>query len=593
MMDDRILNTPENGSADLSSLSVDNIERIEIVRGSTSALYGGNAVAGVVNIITKNPSPEPKSSFSSLYGTYQTSITQISDGATIDRFSYLFNGNYKSSQGHRDNSTYYSGDSHLKLTYKFNDKTDLMLDMGKYQDKTESPGARPAKDPAKRKISQKILGNSRVSTKRDFGEDDRSYLNTIFKTGNLKIRNYLNLNDDDNHREWIDALDSNNHYMADAHYRSITYGTEFLTYLDISNERRLTLGVNLEGNRFETEQKTVNVTTGVLASWYSPLVAWDAQRGNYSAYLQNEARFGDVLVTIGGRWDNPTDFKSQFSAKGNLLWHIKPETTLRVSAGDSYRAPSLNDLNWPRDEYAEGNPDLIPEKGKSFEVGLEHTFSKPKLTSGLNLFRQTLTDMIAWAPTGSMGPWGNRWKPDNVNQAWMTGLELGTTCRAIKEITFNLNYTWLDASQRNKEDRCYIYDPITYATLEVIRESETRHLAYTPSHKVDLGASFNHLAGQEDLFLDMGAQYIAPTYQYFIKTDLGFPVEKAWTRTKKLSGYWLANLKLRKSVKKVEFSLGVENLFNKQYAIQFGSDINDRDYPMPGRTILGGLKLEF
>ena len=585
MVDDRILNAPNSGEADLSNLSIDNVERIEVVRGPVSALYGGNAVSGVVNIITKNPPAKTVDSFSTLYGTYQTTITQLSSGANFGKLGYLFTGNYKSSEGHRDNSAYHAGDSHLKLDYAFSETNRLTVDIGNNEGQKENPGARPAKDPSKRKPSQLILGNSRVSNLHDFDETDKSYLNTILKMGNLKLRTYLNSGDDDNHREWIWLGD---HYSKDSNFQTISYGSELMAHWDVAEQRGLTLGLNVDANRFKVVDREENITAGTT----TPL-EWDTRRGNYAAFIQNEINLGEILLTLGGRWDNPTDFESQFSAKANLLWHLEPTTTLRVSAGDSYRAPSLNDLNWPKDDSAEGNPDLIPEIGRSYELGLQHTSESLKLTTELNLFRQTLTDMIAWAPTGSMGPWGNRWKPDNVNKAWNTGLELGLTCRQVKDITFNLNYTWLEARQRNKESRCYISDPITFAVLEVIRESETRKLAYVPSHKVDLGSSFAHFAGKEDLFLDLGAQYVAPTYQYYEKTDLGFPITNAWTETKKFSSYWLANLKLRKIVKNLEFSLGVENLFNKEYTIQAGSDIDDRDYPMPGRMVVGGLSVRF
>lgn len=586
MIDDRVINAPSSGGADLSFLSTDNVERIEIIRGAASSLYGGNAVSGVVNIITKNPSLQPKSSLNTLYGTYDTSITQLADSRSFGNFGYTFNGNYKSSEGSRDNSTYYANDSHLKLNYKWTDEVKLLFDMGEYKGKNEMPGTRPAKDPSKRTVSQITLGNSRISTRRDFGESTKSYLNLVFNLGQLKIKSHLNYWDDDNHQEWISFTGA--HTTRDSNYRTNTYGMEAIANLDFSHLNHWTLGASGDGARYRVDDDEINLQTKTLTE-----TKWYARRGNYAAFVQDEIKLNNVLLTVGGRWDNPTDFDSQITGKGNLLWHINENTSLRVSAGDSYRAPSLNDLNWPTDAFAEGNPNLKPEKGKTYETGIKHELESFKLTTEMNIFRQTLNNMITWAPTGSMGPWGNRWHPSNLNTAWINGLELEMTYRQIKDITLNLNYTMLSAFQRNKEVRQYIYDPITWITLDVISKSKTRQLAYTPSHKVDIGASFSHLGGVENLFLDTDVQYIASTYQYYSASDLGFPIETVWTETKKQGGYWLANMKVRKSINNFGLSLGVENLTNKQYVIQLGSSIDDRGYPMPGRTILGGIEFRF
>ncbi|MEK7449100.1 MAG: TonB-dependent receptor, partial [Planctomycetota bacterium] len=374
-------------------------------------------------------------------------------------------------------------------------------------------------------------------------------------------------------REWMWA---GKHYTEDANFKTTVYGTELITHFDFSADRRSTFGVNAESNTFKVSEDEINVTDNLPVS-----SAYDAKRGNYAAFLQNEIKFGKVALTVGGRWDNPTDFASQFSAKGNLLWHIAPVTALRVSVGDSYRAPSLNDLNWPQDDSAEGNPNLLPEEGTSYEIGVKHTFND-SLSGGMNLFRQTLDNMIAWAPTGSMGPWGNRWRPSNLNKARINGLELSNTYQ-IKNITFNLNYTLLDAKQRNQELR----DSGTN-----LMESETRKLSYVPSHKLDIGISVKHPAGIEKLFLDISGQYISDTYQYYA-VYAAWPATKVSTDSKKLPGYWLVHLKLRKNIKDTTLFLGVDNLTNKEYAIQFGSSLDDRDYPMPGRSVSGGLEVKF
>jgi outer membrane cobalamin receptor len=576
MVDDRVINAPSSGGADLSFLSADNVERIEIMRGAASSLYGSNAVAGVVNIITKNPSLRPKGYINILYGTYDTSITQFSDSRSFGGFGYLFNGNYKSSQGHRDNSAYYANDSHLKMNYKWTDEMKLSLDIGANENKNDSPGTRPAKDPSLRTASQITFGDSKISTSRDFGESAKSYLNLVFNMGHLKIKHYINYWNDGNHQEWVSLGD---HFIRDSVYRTTSYGLEALANMDFSALNHWALGVNADGARFRITDEETNLTTPSSAD-----TKWNARRGNYSAFAQNEMKLNNLLLTLGGRWDNPSDFDSQLTGKGNILWHMNETTSMRVSGGSSYRAPSLNDLNWPKDAFSEGNPDLQPEKGKTYEIGIKHELKPVKLTAEMTVFRQNLKNMIAWAPTGSMGPWGNRWHPSNLNTAWINGIEFSAASKVIDNITFSLNYTLCDARQRNKE----LVDSATNAM-----ESETRKLAYTPSHKTDLGIRFNNLGGMEKLFLDFNVQYISSTYQYYTIYE-AWPGTAVWAETKKQGGYWLANMKLRKNTAgNFGFFVGMENITNKDYVIQLGSSINDRGYPMPGRTVLAGAEFRF
>ncbi|MBA7573050.1 hypothetical protein ES708_14839 [subsurface metagenome] len=96
----------------------------------------------------------------------------------------------------------------------------------------------------------------------------------------------------------------------------------------------------------------------------------------------------------------------------------------------------------------------------------------------------------------------------------------------------------------------------------------------------------------ENLLLDIGVQYTADTYQYY-SVYAPWPATSVSTTSKKLDGCWLANFKLRKKAGRMEFFSGMDNIFNKDYTVQFGSSLDDRGYPMPGRTVSSGLKFEF
>ncbi|HDZ62138.1 MAG TPA: hypothetical protein ENH40_03205, partial [Nitrospirae bacterium] len=156
MVDGRPVNSPSTGSADLSWLSVDNIERIEVVRGPGSALYGANAVAGVINIITKSPPEEFTAKVTTSYGTWDTLITRLENGWKLGDFSYSVTANRKNSNGYRDNSAHESRDISAKLFYEFDKEVNLSLSGGHYHGRTENPGAKPAENFNMRTGSQQL-----------------------------------------------------------------------------------------------------------------------------------------------------------------------------------------------------------------------------------------------------------------------------------------------------------------------------------------------------------------------------------------------------------------------------------------------------
>jgi len=570
MVDDRIINSPSMGSADFSSLSVDNVERVEVIRGPFSALYGANAVGGVVNIITKPVPKEPLKNISTLYGSYQTSINTIESGMSDKQGGYLFNSNYKTSQGHRDNSEHHSTNTTLRLNYQDESSINFTVDTGYFTEKTRTPGARPSADPAKRTASQLAIGNDEVSSLVDFDQKESSYLNTLFASGDLKLHLSFNKKDDVNHREW---MSSGKRISQDSNYQTTVSALEVLQSFSLSNHQ-LMIGATIETNQFNTLSKDLDVASSTVTTR-----EWDAERTTYSGFIQDEIKFSELILTLGGRFDNPRDFDSQFSAKGNILYQVTPSMTVRGSYGSSYRAPSLNDLYWPKDDFAEGNLNLTPEKGKSAEIGVDYTvFSlgdDKEITAGINIFSQDIDQMIAWAPRGS------RWTPSNLNQVKINGLEFQNHFNLIKDVSFGLNYTLLDATQQNQE--------ITDAALNTM-ETRTRRLASVPARKLDLSTGVKDVFSIEKLLVNLAVQYISETSQYY--SDYS-----AWpfvtTLEKSLPGYWLVNLKTRYSIKNTDIFLGVDNLTDKKYANQFGSSIYDRDYPMPGRAITTGVTMRF
>lgn len=571
LVDDRPINSPSLGSADLSWISADDIERIEVVRGPNSALYGANAVGGVINIITKQPPTKMVTSSSTSYGSWHTSISRVENGASLKSFDYLLSAKFLDSDGERDNSSCQNYEFNEKFKYKFNEKRKITFASGCYEDRRGSPGARPPEDRAKRNETMLTLGTDEVSSLTDNDRQKRRFLNTILEWDSFRMNAYFNDWDDDNHNERIYLAQKT---VEDNAYRTFMYGTELRYLWQIWKDNLFTLGTSMDRSEFKVKKTELNTVTQV-----ETCSDWKADRLNWAAYLQDEITF-DPFTLIGGlRWDDPSDFGSQLSPKINLIWKLMSGTNLRGSFGRAYRAPSLNDLYWPSGFWDEGNPNLKPEKSKSYEVGIEHLLWD-KIYLNLSLFKQKVEDMIVWTPTGDeIFPGFNKWKPENFNKLDTLGVELEARLN-YEDLALDIGYTYLDAMQKNME----LINNITNKL-----EEKERFAAYTPKHKLDVGLSYDDMFGVEGLKLYLDVQYVYKTYNYYQNWSAEPLISMD---VKKLPGYALIGLKIIKRFKNSELYFAIENLTDEDYA-KFGSSINDRNYPLPGRNFTGGLKVKF
>ena len=574
LMDGRVLNSPSLGSADISGIPVDNIERIEIVRGSISSLYGANALGGVVNIITKAPPEKFTNEFNLSYGTWNTIIASLQSGGSLGKFGFLLTPYHRESGGHRDNNDYKNSGVDTRFNLEIGDSS-LAFSAGYEESRLGWPGPKPAADPAKRTDSQIALGNDNVSSLVDYGKERKNYLNATFDLGRFKLKGWLNDWDEDSHIEGIVGLPGVHHHYDD-NFKTKVYGIELQSDWELGERNLLTAGVSLNNDEFKVKKRDYNVATGV-----DVFGDWKADRITRAIYFQDEINLEPLTFNLGARWDEPSDFDSQVSPKLNLLWGVTDYTNLKLSYGQSFRAPTLNDLNWPSDPRAQGNPNLKPEKGEMYEAGLEKAFGE-KFLIRTSIFHQEVDNMIAWAPTGPIGGWGtNKWQPSNVNKVKANGVELEGRANFTENFSASLTSTYLDAQQHNMELR----DSATSRMEEVKRQQ-----AYVPKYKVDLDLEYENLFRKKGLRLNLDCQYVDKTYQYYSNWDAAPTIS---TDIKKLGGYVLTNLKLTQSFKNGEVFLAVDNLFDKEYAHQFGFDINDQNFPMPGRSITAGTKIRF
>lgn len=436
LMDGRPINNPRDGETDLSNIPLDNIARVEVMHGPGSGLYGSSAMGGVVNIITKEPPKEgQKINLYSSFGTAQTYIERMSQGAKISNFSYLISGGYQSSAGFRSNSSLNAEDSNLKLKYTLNSQNDIGLNSGFYKSKAGSPG----------KSSTPDIDDKQNTLKRffDFNWDFKPDTRT-----GLLVKAYQN----------YDRLE----FLAN------TADTPFETANQKDIHATISRGFDLQFNKQILEIYRLICGFNYVKNMNDSSTTAKHRYIVRAGYLQNHLQlFKYLKLNFGARLDDYSNFGSQINPDLNFLYNFNDDIKFHGSINRSFRAPTFNDLYWPFNGWSQGNPSLNPEKGLSEELGVEIKINK-HLTSGLTYYHSNYSQLIQWSDDGS-----GVWRPQNINCAVIDGMELENKVYILDNFILGVNYTYM-----------------------IARDKKThKYLVYQPMNKVDTSLKYNNLNG--------------------------------------------------------------------------------------------------
>lgn len=466
LFDGQRLNTAQGGGVDIVSLPIDNVEKVEVIRGGNSALYGADAVGGVIKITSKSRSTQSASSAinANVYGTigsFYERIAGLGFSQSIDKFSYFVNYKRSTSRGdfsYKDpttsvetiwpNNDQASHDLFVKGAYAINEKSNLAISGGLYQAAVGAPGLIEQMTP----LARLYYNNKNMNFNYDHSD--------IFSNFNLKLQSYFlffeTRYDQPGGLVPIHSKHNNNAYAFEAQQ-----GGSLADYLQVA------YGYTFRHDVIESSD------------------IGKKQRNNHAGFASATAIakevnffFNELSITPAIRYDYPTDFDAEFSPKVSI--QVQHTGTLQLSLishiSRSYRAPTFNDLYWPRDSYAEGNPNLVPEKGFSYDAGI--TAGYPVLGSvslSANYFANKLDNLILWAPGA-----GGLWRPMNISKTDAQGAELTGRWKPYEEyVEFSVDYTYMTALDKSG-------DPTTGG----------KDLIYRPRNKFDASLTLRY-AGVE------------------------------------------------------------------------------------------------
>jgi outer membrane cobalamin receptor len=534
------------GLVDLSGIPLDRVDHIEVMRGGASAIYGGDAVGGVVNIVTKKaaapfrlsfenggyvPSDrvagfglnkkEKSASASSLVDSQKLAFSwlprlgdaclRLAGGGTSAANEYAFidsNGERRE----RQNAALLAGDASIGADVPIGygklsaDLSGCMSEKG-----VPGSGSAPTLEATQRDAEAKAV--ARYSADRFFSD---------LLSLDLGLRGEVSSID------YSDPEDPS----GDTEHRLYSIGGDISQRAYLSDE--LTLAYGAEAGYDAAAADSLG----------------DPERRTAAVFVEAALRLGAFSLRPSARYDYYSDF-SPANPVGGLAgtlgasYEIAQGTALKLALSRSYRVPTFSDLYWPSAAGVEGNPELEPESAYEADLGL--ALEREGLRSVTTAYVRYSKDVILWQPAED-----GVWRPSNFGAALYPGLEEELELDIPGGYSASVGYTFLHS----------------YVLSGELGLGDDKRLPMTSEHELKGVLSFDSAS----LSWSATARYASLRYlkvanTAYLPAHFTLDVFLRWKASKALSAYFAA-----------------DNLFGEQYAIV-------EDYPMPGTKLRTGVEL--
>nr|WP_321465704.1 TonB-dependent receptor [uncultured Desulfobulbus sp.] len=567
-VDGMVINSPSLGSADVGQISLNSIERVEVVKGPGSLLYGSGAMGGTVNIITKSPNRDHfDAKVEAGYGTENSyHLAAENGGFIIGDLGYYLTLNRKETDGFRDNSDLTHNDATLKLLLDKGTMFKATLDAGLVDREYGLPGLQPPAGTAPYRINGVTLYNSDSAFLLDRGEDEnkRVALTLQGEPGDWfdwRVKgDYSDLNSTNYSRPY--------YYAGGGTYSDVTNtnsGVEGNLNLHPWTSLNLLLGNEYRNYDYSNFQQSLNTSGHRVAG---ALVDEDHQVYTNGTFGELSFQPIDMAKITGGyRYEKHSMFGHEDVLRFGAVVTPLQDMAIKFNRGQHYKAPTLNDLFWPDDGGTKGNTDLKPETGWHTDITLEQGgLLQGKLFASVSWFDWDVNDKISWAEDPSQPTsWGGYyWVPSNVDSYNAQGWEFNVKLGPFSSILADFSLTLIDAEEQ-------------------LNGGATRDARYTP--ETQFKAQLTHLS-DFGLTSTLTARYTGsrPGY-YATNTDSKPQVE--------LASYWTIDLKLEQTfAEHWKVTLQAMNLLDQDYDTYVGTFYPTYTlcaYPGAGRSLFASL----
>jgi len=432
LMDGVELNDPISParSFDLAHFTLGSIERIEILRGPQSTLYGSDALSGVVNIITKKGQGDAKLSLSSTGGSYGTFINSAGLEGSTEKINYSLGVNYFRSSGFSAASSEYEGNEekdgyrNLSLSgrfgYRFNNnlELDFILRTVKTRIDVDNFGGAYGDDP------NNVQKNDALFFK---GE-----IHTLLMGNRWEQKLGLSLvNYDRKHENPTDSAHPVDY--EEGSFKSTLFKIDWQNNIFLHEKNTLTFGIDYQQERGESVYYS-DGTWGPYSSLF-PL-----QRTHTTGfYFQDKIHLGSSFFSTAGiRLDKHTQFGTSTTFRLAPAYLIEgTQTKLKATLGTAFKSPSLYQLYAPATFMGPvGNENLNPEKSTGWDIGIEQYFLEGQILLSATYFKNDYTNLIQFDSLQGY---------TNVGNAESKGIELSLQAHSRSGLILNVSYTRTEA----------------------------------------------------------------------------------------------------------------------------------------------------
>lgn len=383
LVDGMRLGSATLGSVPFEDLPLESIERIEIVRGPRSSLYGADAIGGVIQIFTRDGQGAPRLRAAVGGGSHDTYRASAGLSGQHGNTRYALDVSRFTTQGFDstdgndpDRDGYHRSAASARIEHHYAPDHSLSLSALHSEGHNEYDGW----DPSRRYTSDTV--QQALSARWDIALSDIWYSRLLLGESRDESRNF-------------------SAGIPDGEFRTRRRQVTWQHDVQASDGLLLTLGA---------DHLTDQITTTTIYS--------RTRRANTAFFLQGQLERGRHDWLLGLRHDDNDAYGTHTT--GNLAWGYRLDDGMRLTAshGTAFKAPSFNDLYYQDPWGSNGNPDLQPERSASSEIGVQHVF--PGGQWQLRAYRTDIRDLIQWT---EIAPW--TWQPNNVGAARIDGLEFG------------------------------------------------------------------------------------------------------------------------------------------------------------------------
>ncbi|OGX19173.1 MAG: hypothetical protein A2Y04_05420 [Omnitrophica WOR_2 bacterium GWC2_45_7] len=567
LVNDHKINNVDMSGADLVQIPIEAVERIEIIRGGGTVLYGDNAVGGVVNIITKKGKGNLSGKWGTTYGSYDTQGTDVEASGEARNVSYYFYSKYLDQRGYRQNSDFLGKDFNTRLGYDFSEKIKADLNVGWHEDNQELPGSLTA-------AQLSSLGRE-VSVY----ESDMSY------TTDRYIKLALDAD------PWPEDVYFGN-FVVDLYYRNRDVYDEFNGFGAYHTKRVMdTKGISTKYifNK-PVFNKEINFVTGIdyydtesdiLGSGdnVDDLTISKEEMGIYgflefetmehifvnggTRYHKADYAFSQRNVAVDQKqspeeWVSMGGLKYEYAEGSNL--HMNVQQTFRFLATDEW----YSSANFPFFGIAPGlQLDLKQQTGIQYEMGVKHQFDKAAMLT-VTPYMMDLKNEIFFDPvTGANS---------NYNKTRRFGVE--------GEGRVDLLHFW-EISFLNKLE---FFSNYTYQVPQFVNgDSDGKDIPFVPRHQAGAGIVTGFL---KNYSFTLNGRYIGAR----------FAINDTLNETSPAKPYYVLDGKVAYELDNFEIFAGIHNMTDALYSsfVAKSTFSSEKSYfPAPERNFLFGMNVKF